>query len=316
MANDISGLIQRTNILAKKDALALVASVVSANESVPFQKGAVVDFTLADHQGKEIWVVGDLHGRCDNLERIIKHGENLEKIRSGTAVLLFLGDAVHGEMKRHTTDEGVLERLVTMDDSIATIMSIMRLKAAFPQNVFYCLGNHDYLSKKFRKGGIMQGWVFREALMKQYGKDMVAAYEKFIATSPLIFIGSGIVANHAGPIDDVYSLDQLKAKGVTADEGAPFIEQCLWRRWKHYQSFLSYDEEHVKKFLMNVIGQPEAVYLVGHSPNLLYYDEYRINAFTARLMAQHYMVFGGYDACGYGRFVNGSSPASIEFVEV
>jgi hypothetical protein len=230
------------------------------------------------------------------------------------AMLVILGDAIHAEIKRSLADSGDPSRLNDMRESIVIIQFIMQLKVRFPAQFFYCLGNHDYLSKKFRKGGVMQGWIFREVLKKKYGEAMVRAYEQFIASSPLYFIAEGIVANHAGPCDATYSLDDLKQVAITADEELPVIEQSIWRRWKHYQGTYSYNEEQVNKFLAQVIKQPEAIYLVGHSPNLLYYEEYRIQDFVASPMPRHYMIFAGYDECGYALFRNGDPAEAIRFL--
>ena len=45
--------------------------------------------------GQRAIIVGDLHGRYDNLEYILKDKNNLQDILAGSAHLIFTGDAVH-----------------------------------------------------------------------------------------------------------------------------------------------------------------------------------------------------------------------------
>ncbi|MFC1808506.1 metallophosphoesterase [Candidatus Omnitrophota bacterium] len=300
----------------KKETIQLLIEVTDAHEKTSCQKGAIVDMHDEVHTNKEFIFIGDLHGRYDNFKEILSHDDNAGKIQRDEAVIIILGDAVHAEIKSSLTDSGDLKRLRNMQDSIVTIEFIMSIKREYPDNLIYCLGNHDYFTKKYSKGGVVQGWEFRDALKNKYGEEIIMLYERFIASSPLLFIGNGIVANHAGPFDESCALEQLLSQDIAAQQDLDIVEQSVWRRWKHYNAKNSYNEEHVTKFLTNSIKQPEAVYLVGHSPNLLYYDEYRINDFAACLMKNHYMIFAGYDQCGYARFFNGSAANSIEFIKV
>jgi len=100
MSTEIKKFIPPEKGLQKEEAIALVERVAQLNDSCPTQMGALVDFRGENNSQQELLFVGDLHSRYDNLEKILLHNDNLSKIAKGKAVLIILGDAVHGELKK------------------------------------------------------------------------------------------------------------------------------------------------------------------------------------------------------------------------
>jgi len=300
--------------LPKEEASALIQQVIDLNQNNQYQLGGLVDFRNSLPPQTELIFIGDLHGRLENLLKVLNANNNLEKLKEGKAILMSLGDGPHNEPRKNRMDEEEMARVENMESSVTIMQCIMELKVNFPNHFYYLLGNHDYLSVKYTKFGVMQGWVYRNHLKEVYGEEFIDHYRKFIATSPVLMVADGIVANHAGPCDDKFSLQDIAKKELAAFEDDLLVEQLEWRRWKHRDRDFAYNDSTVKKFLKNVIAQPNAVYLVGHSPYLLHDKKYHLNSFTAKLMKNHYMIFAAYDDVGYASFRHQASPESIEFI--
>ena len=110
---------------------------------------------------QEIIVVGDLHGRIDNLNALLKHDSNWEKVVNNKAKLIFLGDLVHPE--QYPFDD--------MKTSIILLNWFMQLKIICPEGVDWIVGNHDPIFENTYKGGVNQSEVFRSALKSSYSID-------------------------------------------------------------------------------------------------------------------------------------------------
>ncbi|MGM0569065.1 MAG: metallophosphoesterase, partial [Elusimicrobiota bacterium] len=106
--------------------------------------------------------IGDLHGRIENLAKILSAGNNWADIKSGKAALVIMGDAVHPESPYD---------LKQMEASIMLINIIMALKNRFPEQVFYTLGNHDGLfydgvHYRVEKDGVDQTEIFFDEIRR------------------------------------------------------------------------------------------------------------------------------------------------------
>ncbi|MDD2689845.1 MAG: ROK family protein, partial [Candidatus Omnitrophica bacterium] len=106
-----------------------------------YQHGNVVDLRDAP-KGIEIALIGDLHGRRDNLRRILNSRRTaseptlLEKIQKRQVILLILGDAVHYEPTGKEGNAIQLQiKLSGMDDSVEIMQDIMELKIENPDYV-------------------------------------------------------------------------------------------------------------------------------------------------------------------------------------
>jgi len=135
-------------------------------------------------------LTGDLHARVDNLLTILSQNSFMEALEAGEAALVFLGDAVH------PVDERALAH---MDGSVLMMDLILSLKHAFPEGVFYLLGNHDCFSPEARKGGVHQGVLWEKRLIELRGREYRDEMERFYRLSPLVVLSCGFCACHAGP---------------------------------------------------------------------------------------------------------------------
>jgi hypothetical protein len=132
-------------------------------------------------EGQRAIVVGDLHGRYDNLEQILKDKNNLQDIVSGKAHLIFCGDAVH---PRSTA----MERPEAYEDSFCVMLLIMTLKAENPFNVHYLIGNHDNAhvgGPPAGRGQVQQDKMFKKFVSEKFGESVFEHYCEFVANSPV-----------------------------------------------------------------------------------------------------------------------------------
>ncbi|MCK5374603.1 MAG: metallophosphoesterase [Alphaproteobacteria bacterium] len=272
--------------LDKQYALQLLQNFNKAIQNGKYQRGAIVDLRALPSD-KEVILVGDLHTRLDNLKKTLNEDGNLSKVQRGDAVLVILGDAVHSETN-----------LEEMDSSVEIMRFIMKLKNQNPDNVYYVLGNHDYLSSTFLKNGVFQGIIYRNKLENLYGEEYVSLYERFIKNSPLMVIGNGFIGIHGGPIRNT-TLEDIQNVDV-ADESHPIVNQA--QRGRYSQG--DYAARDVQNFL-NDIGQPQAQLIVGHSPQ-------RDGNWHWQVLDNHHIIFAGYDRAGYA-VLDGEG---IQFVEV
>jgi predicted MPP superfamily phosphohydrolase len=247
-----------------------IDNFIKAIKQGKFQNKTIV--TIPNN--KNIILVGDLHGRIDNLGKILNKNNNLDNISNGNLILIILGDAVHNEVD-----------LIEMDSSIKIMDMIMELKTNNPNNVYYLLGNHDYLSDNFSKGGVRQGMLYREKLIKEFGNEYIKKYEEFIKVSPLVAIGQNFVATHASP---TYATLKEILETSSIDEESPIVNQLTWGRYNR-----DYDDNDVNLFL-ETINKSTATLIVGHSPHLI-----PVNSFYVKLSKNHFVIFAGRTLCGY-----------------
>lgn len=271
-------------ILSKEKAMMQVNDFVEAIQKAKYQQKAVVDLRQAN---KEVILIGDLHARLDNLEKVLNSNGNLDKIKSGQAVLVILGDAVHSEKENE---------LGEMDSSVEIMQFIMNLKIQNPDNVYYLLGNHDYLSEIFVKSGVAQGVLYEMKLKDLYGEDYIKAYKNFISASPLMVAGEGFIALHGGPVKNA-GFEQIKNVNVS-DEASAIVSQAQWGRYG-----ANYSDKDIQEFLVNM-GQPKAQLIVAHSPK-------RDGDWHWSVTLNHHVIFAGHDRVGYAVAQNGK----VDFVE-
>lgn len=266
---------------------------IAAIQKGKYQQKAIVDLS---NSGKEIILVGDLHGRKDNLIKILNTQDNLAKIKRGDAVLVILGDAVHSE-----TD------LREMDTSVDIMRFIMDLKIQNPDNVYYVLGNHDYLSNLFTKGNVYQGLEYKKKLIDLFGEAYISYYEDFIKASPLMALGEGFVAAHAGPVMGEVTLDEIREVDVS-NEHDPIVRNMEWGRYP------SYKMADVKNFLSQ-LRRDNDYFIVAHSPK-------RDGRWNWHIEDKHYIIFAAHDRVGYASFQDGqmnlveATDSSEDFVSV
>jgi len=273
-------------MLPKEQAILQLEAFNKAIQTARYQTGALVDLTGIPGNIEQI-LVGDLHAKAYNLERILEHDNNIEKIKNGKAILLILGDAVHREDDLHE-----------MDSSINIMQDIMDLKIMSPDNVYYLLGNHDYLSKNCERNFVYQGDLLRKRMEELYGRGYTARYRTFIEHSPIVAIGRGFVALHGGPPTQSLTIPEIIELPIK-EEFNEIVNELLWNRYPNL-----YNSDDVTRFLKN-IGQKGATLLVSHSPKDKEDWHWEIDK-------NHHIIFAANSKFGYAVVRNGAT----EFIEI
>jgi len=224
---------------------------------------------------KRIIVVGDLHGRYDNLECIIKDKNNLEQIMNGDAHLIFTGDAVHPRSSSINTPRAY-------EDSFCVMLLIMTLKAENPFNVHYLIGNHDHAhvgGASAGRGRVRQDALFEKYTIEKFGKEVFGHYKEFVKHSPItakVKAPNGwLMLVHAGLTPRVLNqqgLINIFMKGRQGQE----IRELLWSR--------NYD----KKTLEECLERIKAKFIIsGHTtPTKSREEKYGIKIMAEGVFAQ------------------------------
>lgn len=198
-------------------------------------------------------IVGDLHANVDNLLKILSVNGFLAEIEAGTAVLIFLGDAVHCE------EDGDLEE---MDSSLLMMDIILRLMAAYPEHVVYLRGNHDSFSSRLRKEGVPQGSLWRRRMEAVHGIEFRRDFERFYALCPLVATSSDFVACHAGPPQSKVSRKKL----INVKQHERLAHQLMWNRLKRPGHPAGYGKHDVKALKVALDLPKKAALVVSHNP--------------------------------------------------
>lgn len=198
-------------------------------------------------------IVGDLHAQVDNLLKILSENCLLGCLRTKSATLILLGDAVHSEN---------LDEMEDMDSSILMMDLIFALKLHFPTNFFYIRGNHDSFENDISKNGISQGVLMHERLIKlrghAYAEEMQRYYDKlaYIVISPYVY------ATHAGPPRTNATLEDLIHIGKNESLAREITRTRLQRGT--YPG--GYNKSDIKRF-RKALGVAKATpFVVGHTP--------------------------------------------------
>ncbi len=255
------------------------------------QNRTILDLRQMQRAGKEILIVGDLHARHDNLDKILSFNDNGGKIERGEAVLVLLGDIVHRE---DPTGAG------EMHTSINMLRRVMDMKIRNPSGVYLLLGNHEFLDNGHSKHGIVQGHAFRSALQNSFGGEFVSAYRGAIEALPVMAIGDGFALVHGGPVTGIRSLNEVyEAKAEDSWNCSSIVKQATANRM-----YNDYFPEDVSRFL-ELCGQPDGVLLAGHSPGDGTNWAWTMPGVSRQGNPNHYIVHAGNERTGYVRIGNG-----------
>jgi hypothetical protein len=242
--------------LAPRGALDLLRRVNDLMEREPYRReaddgrpGGIVE--LPAH--KTPIVVGDLHGRVDNLLTLLSHNAFLESLEKEQAALVILGDAVHPEGPDDLQD---------MHGSVLIMDLIFRLKAAFPSGVFFLLGNHDSFSAELMKDGVPQGVLWDKCLTELRGHEYRDEMQRFYTLCPLLLVSDDFVACHAGAPRMGVTREML----VDVRQHPALLYELTWNRQKTRGYAGGYTRTDVRR-LLQVLGLPDdATLVVGHYP--------------------------------------------------
>ena len=247
-----------------------------------FQDKALID--LSRFSG-EVIVVGDLHTRLDNLSAILHHDNNFEKLASGRAVLLQLGDIVHS-LKR--------DKLTEMGSSLEIFGAWMRLKIECPQFVYCLRGNHDGLQTATKKNDVRQCDLFEAHLRSATPSDFHTGYTAAIENGAIMAISGQFAAVHSGPIRSATSIEEIQCcdmSDVSVRRMPQILEEAIFSRWMHDSQGRVYEADDVRNFL-NLCQIPDGHLIVGHTrpPH---------DAWQYQPMQNHWVITATEDALGY-----------------
>lgn len=253
----------------REQRLSEFSNAIQKGFDVGYQRGTFVDL-CAPKNAQKIYVVGDLHGRLDNLATILNKEGLWQEVKSGAANLVFLGDYVHPEHR---------SLLFNMESSYRLMQWVMELKIAAPENVHALLGNHDFLKSNVKKGNVDQAVDYNRHIECSFpftregsesAKKYLQEYSKAVCRLPLIACCPGFVMAHAGPVLGTgYLLKDLKeipVKDVGINEQHPQLHQLTWNRaaiGPNLTGAKVYTNTDVERFVM-VCGQPSGILLTGH----------------------------------------------------
>ena len=174
-------------------------------------------------------IVGDLHGRYDNLEAILRDKSNLKSVIEGESHLVFLGDAIHPPSSLQNTDKDY-------EDSFAVMLLIMTLKAENPFNVHYIIGNHDNAHVggfAVGKSGERQDTTFEAFIRDKVGESVLERYREFVLNCPaavMVYAADGaILIVHATVSDQILNEQGLINVFVQGRRGKA-LGDLLWSR--------------------------------------------------------------------------------------
>lgn len=197
-------------------------------------------------------VVGDLHGRFDNLTTILTEGRTLDALESGSAALVLLGDLVHPE-------EG---DMADMTGSLVITDMVARLIAAFPGRVVYLRGNHETFSSEITKGGVAQGQKWKETLRATRGPAGAAQMRRFYDLLPHVAVGDGFVACHAGPPTGSVTRKKL----INLHKDKRLRHQLTWGRVRSPRRPGGYGKRDVRALQKALDQAKPSVVIVSHNP--------------------------------------------------
>ncbi len=167
-------------------------------------------------------IVPDLHARPDFLLRLlsckIKGREVLNALNEGKIIVVCVGDGVHTErlgadyerwMESYASwQEGVVDCPSMREEirlGLATMMTVMELKVAFPAHFHFLKGNHENVMNvegmgdhAFRKFA-MEGEMVRDFLKAFYGDVILHLLRCFETSLPIVAVFDRFCISHAEP---------------------------------------------------------------------------------------------------------------------
>jgi len=184
---------------------------------------------LTIRDAERLIVVGDLHGRYDNLELVLADKDNWQALKEGSAHLVFLGDAIHPRSSTSNQDSAHA-------DSLRVMLLIMSLRAEHPGSVHYLLGNHENahiggLGVGKGKTDVQMG--FRTFVENHVSAIVLDAYRDFLRSAPAaakVAMQDGqLLLVHASPSSLVHSDEGLINLTLNGHQGKALTD-IVWRR--------------------------------------------------------------------------------------
>ncbi|MCD6398140.1 MAG: metallophosphoesterase [Spirochaetaceae bacterium] len=167
-------------------------------------------------------IVPDLHARTGYLKTLLSWappGETYtvyQGLSSGKLQVVCVGDGFHAEARAVQRWKGAFEEYINeyknhkfidaeMRESLAVMMSVMELKAAFPNNFHFLKGNHENIANEessdnrpFRKF-VHEGSMVKSWFNKFIENETFQNYYRFEKKLPVFAVGNRFCISHAEP---------------------------------------------------------------------------------------------------------------------
>jgi len=196
-------------------------------------------------------VVGDLHGRVDNLLTVLSAPDVLGAVESGRAYLLFVGDTVHDE-----------EHLEDMEGSGLVTDILLRLMRRLPDRVFLLLGNHESFGPECCKGGVAQGLLWGRHLVERRGTAYREALARLYDRLPVIAASAEFAACHAAPPGGRMTANALN----DARRDPALMRRLITGRARVPGNPAGYTPGDVRRLRRGLGLDQDAPFVVGHFP--------------------------------------------------
>ena len=241
--------------LSSGDATKIVKKVtkILANEPyrLPDADGRPGGLVQLPNQVSTVFV-GDLHGQCDNLIKLLIEGSLLNAIKGGTTCLVLLGDIVHSDVRGQLED---------MRPSMAMLDLFLMLKARFPKNVFCCRGNHESYSPDVGKSGIAQGLLLRKFLQNERGTEFAESIGQIFENLPYVVRGKDCAACHGAP-----TRGRVTEESIINIRRYPGLQhEILWNRLRGPNRPAGYTKGSVVRFRRSLGLPKDSPLIVGHT---------------------------------------------------
>ncbi len=198
-------------------------------------------------------VLGDLHGRPDNLLTALTRDGLALELERGEATLVIVGDAAHPESP-------TLDGLSDMRGSMLLMDLLFQVLIRWPRQVFFLRGNHDSFSHDVRKGGIAQGVLWSQHLIATRGQAYRDAMARYYAGCPLLATAEQLVAVHAAPPRARITREKL----IDAHLIPALRHELTWSRRRVPGLPGGYLNQDVKRLRKTLDISPGAAVVVGH----------------------------------------------------
>jgi len=244
----------------------LLHQTAQLNRDDPLRNGSTIHLPDAG----TLLATGDLHDNTPNLQRLVKRA----RLDRAADHYLVLHELIHGP-----------NRLNGMDLSIRTLARACAVRAAYPEQVFFLLSNHELAQRRqehvFKDGGSDVD-AFNDGLEHLYGDEAVQVHEAFDAyvdSLPLaIRCENGVMVAHSLPgprklkLFDPEVLDRALTEQDLGDGGS--AQLMVWGRRQ---------DETVASQLAEAWGVK--VFILGHQPAEMGWEEFAHNILV--ILSEH-----------------------------
>lgn len=175
-------------------------------------------------------VIPDIHARMGFVRRILdmpvpdpaapddpqQVAPLIERLRSGGAQLVFVGDYVHAEQRAADRWRAAMKEFLEgfkqhasmdaeMRESLGTLEILARIKLAFPEAVHLLKGNHENIRNSEEHGNhpfgkfAYEGQMVVDYMQRFFPGEVLDAIDSFERSLPLLAVGADFLVSHAEP---------------------------------------------------------------------------------------------------------------------